>query len=337
MKYYICKIKPEGTFHIGGKGLGSEKSEVTIHSDSLFSGILNKYFELYSENTIDFCKEKKFILSSAFLYCGEILFVPKPRLKPNLFEENDIGISKKLRKIEFLSEEMFLKYAGIKEKIKITDNVIFDKRFLMTKKEKQQFDDRFKNVSDAQKFIYKLIETPRNVLDRKTMRSEIYYVGETVINVKHNCGCYFLVHLIDESFKSELESSIKLLGEDGIGGDRSSGKGQFQLISFNEYNGKLNLTKPTEKFITLSMYLPTEAEIKAGLLNSDNVSYELVKRRGWIYSPSSKSARKRTIRMFAEGSCFKNINGSYGKVVNAAPEGFPHPVYKSGLAFKVYI
>ena len=136
----------------------------------------------------------------------------------------------------------------------------------------------------------------------------------------------------------DLKAAIMLLGEEGIGGDRTVGKGQFEP-TFTEYKGSLFNTNASSYFVTLSMYLPSKSEIQKGLLQGENVSYDIEKRGGWIYSDFAKSQRKRTVRMFQEGSVFKNTGREfYGKVVNVAPESFKrHPVFRNGLAFRINI
>jgi CRISPR-associated protein Csm4 len=204
--------------------------------------------------------------------------------------------------------------------------MVFDGKILLKIEEKGRL------LNKKIEHIYQFRETPRNVLDRKTSRSEIFYIGE--LEIDSSCGLYFFIEVFDQTIMENLKAAIRLLGDEGIGGDRTVGKGQFEP-AFSEYEGNLFNAKDSSSFVTLSMFLPSKKEIQDGLLSGENVSYEIAKRGGWIYSDFSKSQRKRSVRMFEEGSVFKNTGKEfYGKVINVAPEGFKyHPVLKNGLAF----
>ena len=70
----------------------------------------------------------------------------------------------------------------------------------------------------------------------------------------------------------------------------------------------------------------------------DLIGYQLVERAGWVDSPVVTSGqRKKTCRMFAEGSVFRTQ--PRGCLVDVTPEPVekapPHPVYRYGFAFPV--
>lgn len=336
-EYYLCKMIPKGTFHIGsGGGIGLEKTDSIIHSDTLYSGIAEKYFRLFDDGEKVFYpleeSKPKFVLSSIYPFSDEILFFPRPKVKANIDKDEleDPRVGKKLKKLEFLSEEMFLRYMGLGEKISLDDQMLFDDKILVKPEEKDKL------INSNIKHIYQFRETPRNVLDRETNRSEIFYIGE--LEIDSRCGLYFLIELVDQSIMKRLEAAITLLGEEGIGGDRTVGKGQFEP-TLTEYKGNMFKAENSFYFVTLSLFLPSRKEIQNGLLDGEDVSYEIDKRGGWIYSDFAKSQRKRTVRMFQEGSVFKNIGQEfYGKIIDVTPESFKyHPILKNGLAFKVNI
>lgn len=98
---------------------------------------------------------------------------------------------------------------------------------------------------------------------------------------------------------------------------------------------EMNL-EPANHFVTLSLYYPKRDEISV----LRDGYYELVKRGGWIYSTDAKNLRRRTVRMFSEGSVFKAADMSkswfYGGLADVKPEGFAeHEVYRYGYAFAV--
>ena len=71
-------------------------------------------------------------------------------------------------------------------------------------------------------------------------------------------------------------------------------------------------------------------------------SYQLIKRGGWVASPTNIDAvlhRKRSVYMFTEGSVFKSDSPLIGKVTDLQPalweehaDMIPHPVWRDGRA-----
>jgi CRISPR-associated protein Csm4 len=319
----ICKLKPRGAFHLGEKEAILEHTSDYIHSDTLFSAICNAYRLLYGkgklEDMLELFKDRKppFSISSAFPYTGESLLFPVPRNINFSVHPED----KKFKKVEFFSKTIFDGIAmgeSIEEHIK-GDNLVQSKHVLLTDAER----DKLKGDE-----IWSSKEVPRVVIDRKTSASNIYHFGE--VSFADNCGLYFLMDLRIQEYKEKVEAAIRLLGDEGIGGDRTYGKGLFKA-EFNDEEIEMNV-KSGNHFVTLSLYYPMEGEIslKEGY-------YELINIGGWIYSLDAKNLRRRTVRMFAEGSVFKSANTDlYGRLMDVTPEDFTeHSVYRYGYAFAV--
>jgi CRISPR-associated protein Csm4 len=108
-----------------------------------------------------------------------------------------------------------------------------------------------KEVEPAKVEFWKVSEVSKNVQSRITRRTDIYSVGE--MRFKEDCGLYFLAK------GNDLTEALKYLGEVGIGGYRSVGKGRFEVkreeISFNTGNKH-------EFFVTLSLFLPKMEEVE---------------------------------------------------------------------------
>lgn len=132
--------------------------------------------------------------------------------------------------------------------------------------------------------------------------------------------------------------SLSLLGELGLGGERSSGLGKFKLTwedADDEWNRLLLFEG--NGCLCVSLFHPEDLDIIADTVNG--ASYALLERRGWFLSPfSRKQYKRKTVTMFAEGSVFaKKIAGH---LVPVAPEiwikeGNPHPIYRYGYAFTI--
>ena len=170
---------------------------------------------------------------------------------------------------------------------------------------------------------------PRVTVDRITSQTMIYFCGR--VSFADNCGLYFWADIRDNKYKAHLDKALDFLSDEGLGGERSIGHGQFtfqcnrdELPTFSSSN-----TNQT-RYLTLALYHPTENEVcRDGILNG--AAYELMERGGWIYSPDGKSQRRKRIKVLKEGAlCNKPITGD---IVSVEPPDFPHPVYRYGLAF----
>jgi CRISPR type III-A-associated RAMP protein Csm4 len=177
----------------------------------------------------------------------------------------------------------------------------------------------------------------RVAVDRITATAALYFCGR--VYYEEGCGLYLLVRYIDETYRSPLEKALLYLGEAGIGGQRNQGHGQFELQpspNGEGYRWKKDFPAPVDAGVNsqllLSLYHPTRKEVSAGVLN--HAQYELLLRRGWIGSPDGSGVRRRGIRMLAEGAVFPDLDIT-GDIQDLKPKGFPHPVYRSGIAFTV--
>ena len=76
--------------------------------------------------------------------------------------------------------------------------------------------------------------------------------------------------------------------------------------------------------------------------NTDTVdwqrgNYSLTTRTGRVESDARWGDRKKQTRMVAEGSVLVSASEPRGSATDVAPEGFPHPVYRSGFALAIPI
>lgn len=325
-KTIIYKLEPRASFHIGERGVGIERTSEIVHSDTLFAAIVCAWRALGEEmdgkGNMNLLKpffsdpdQPPFRLSSAFPYVKDVLLLPAPLTKP--------GHDKKLKKVEFLSRSV------------LTSGKLGDSAEMQSGKVRLTYDEK-KRVLDGstdpdREFIWKSghdAVVPRVTVDRISSASEIYHCGTLLFS--EGCGIYFWVELRDESYEKYLNRAVDFLSEEGIGGERSSGHGQF---SYEGPKGeKLPAMNGDEAYMTLSLYHPTCAEVRDGAL--DDAAYNLVNCRGWIYSPDGGSQRRRTVRMITEGSVLSRP--VMGNIKDVSPDTWDHhPVYRYGLALTI--
>jgi CRISPR-associated protein Csm4 len=304
---YTVKLNPESPFHIGEAGIGLEETSYTVHSDTLFSAICNTYALLYGKDEIEhlldqFEREPPFILSSTFLFIEDILTFPVPLNvnwskfmdKSQFKKENSYEIVKRMKKVQFCSEKML--HSILKDEQNIFSNDLNIKNNILFSPEEPSPDE-----------IYSVIEAPHVALDRRSQFSSIYHIGE--VHYASACGLYFFLKTESE-YDSRLKAAIHLLGDEGLGGKRSSGKGLFKPVFLSE----ICKIPQSPMNITLSLIFPNQEElsiIKEG-------SYKIVMRKGWIYSPRIRSLRKKSVRMLTEGSTFpRKVKG---QMVDVTPD-----------------
>jgi len=306
MNIFVCKLTPKSSIHIGEREEWLESTESYIHSDTLFSAFCHSFLLLYGEENLEKLLSEfiegnpPFLISSAFPWWKGKYYFPVPL--------NQIPEKKELKKIEFVAQSDFEKILSGE---KLSDEMDTIPRI---------------TTGDVSK-PWNNTEVPRLLINRmNNMPGEnFFYFGETLFT--ETSGLYFLINFLSNNIEKQFKSTINLLVEEGIGGDRSSGKGVFNKPEF--YEMKLNVPN-TEGVISLSLYYPQKDEL------SDIPSgyYELIERKGYIYSPWCQSLRKKSVRMFAEGSVFPSKK--IGRVVDITPQLFTeHKIYRYGLAFSL--
>jgi CRISPR-associated protein Csm4 len=178
---------------------------------------------------------------------------------------------------------------------------------------------------------------PRVSLDRASSASAIWHCG--LVRFHKDAGLYGLVRVADEEWRERLESAFRLLGDMGLGGERTYGMGVFRFSGFEPLDAAMpelaNLGG--SKLVLLSSYFPNP--IERSTFSHLMESWDFFETRGYVVSgrQATKIKRKR-LRMVACGSVArKPIRGS---IVDVTPEpsesfGLGHRVYRSGLAFTV--
>lgn len=323
----LYKLNFNAPLHIRAHGVGYEETGNIIHSDTLFSAIMSLWPSFYEDDIESLCKTPPFIISSAFPFKKDMLFFPRPMVRiGNVHEKNDQK-EKKLKKVEFISQ-------GLLESILNGEsgNLEFN--------EKDTFQDgKFwhPNQSSFNKnndIVFVERELQRVTIDRNTNSSEIFYFSEIVF--KKDTGLFFLARFTERQIKQKFEPILRLLGDEGIGGDKRMGKGLFSLEIEEGFH--ILVPENVNGFLTLSLYYPEESEFNGGIRN--NASYNLISRKGWLHAPGAMTLRRKEIRTFTEGSVFnaigKQIYGTNPCVLEKNENlGLMHNIYRYGISFNL--
>jgi CRISPR-associated protein Csm4 len=363
--YHLIARSP---FHIGERGVGLEETSAVLHADTLFSALCLTLRELGEDldalltrfprvrmpadgtpETVPGEGELPFRLTSAFPFAGPVYFFPRPMLRPVGLDDADPVLGKTLKKISFVSQDIFgalvagrsvadallveAPVGGAKRKMR-SDLVIQDGQAWVTPAERTDLLPYLDAVTGDVR-LWEQGTAPRVTVDRVTNRSQVYAAGR--LSFAPGCGLFFLVDYEDVGLRSRVEQALRVLGDTGIGGERSSGHGQFELEIVERFQLGEPSSEASDAFTTLATYWPTEPEVMAGIL--DDASYGLVNRRGWLASPEGMNLRRRGVRMLTEGSVtLRAPAGALAEVkpLDPAPAvNVSHDVWRYGIAFPV--
>jgi CRISPR type III-A-associated RAMP protein Csm4 len=185
-------------------------------------------------------------------------------------------------------------------------------------------------------------------VDRVT-HSEVEVSSAACIEFEPGAGLWTLGRFADSAAQSgwseRIKAGFRLLADTGFGGRRRSGWGQTAQPSFEEgawpnllvpklARAFRNATQPvngeaeTPLYWLLSLYSPAPTDT----VNWSAGNYETIIRGGRTESAAGPGAVKKLLRMVAEGSVIAAESEPAGTALNVAPDGFPHPVYRSGFA-----
>jgi CRISPR type III-A-associated RAMP protein Csm4 len=153
-----------------------------------------------------------------------------------------------------------------------------------------------------------------------------------------SAGMWIAVSFADEAardaWSGRVRGALSLLADSGVGGERSRGWGRAHLPEITEGTLPELLVQPSETAGTwwlLSLFSPAEED----RVEWAHGSYSLVTRGGRVESRAAWGAEKKLSRMVAEGSVIVTASPPRGAAQDVAPDGFAHPVYRSGVAFAV--
>lgn len=359
--------------HFGELGIGIEESKERVRSDTLFSAWVSNYAQLFGKKLVEellakFLQAKPPMrISSTFIYREQnsktstkndtIFYLPRPLKFPTNYphggdldsKEDDLAFFKTYKSLNYLPLDIWHRwYQGegfTKEDAKeLTDKTKGNAKGKLKKAGTFDYKEAFKN--------HKL---PKVAIDRTTSATNFYHTGYVQFDWEQNgngtkslSGLYFLVYFEDSNPQliAELKLALDLLGEQGIGGERSSGAGLFQaewLDLKDVYPTWENVVKPLDDKAyqcLISLFWDDDESILKQLImdkkdNSNNScsSYEIQERGGWF---SDGNIRRQMVRMFAEGSVFPIE--PQGKLADVTPSEFKaHKIYRSGIGLSLPI
>lgn len=314
-QFDCVKMRFSAPLHLSRGREQYDESARTLHSDTLAAALFTAARQLGAAEREVLAMLDALRLSSAFPFWGEEYFLPKPML-PLPFKFKDVPEEKQgkpFKKIRFLGKSWFEKVLNGEEATIDAEKHLAEAAFLS--------DYPLQTVFKTD-VTQRVTIPPDYVEDPTPFYTERLYFGA-------QAGLYVLVHWHDEGAKDLFQQSFRLLGDLGIGTDRSVGNGFFEP-SF----GALELRTPDNAThqCALGLYLPVEGELTSDDLEAS--TWNLTKRGGYLAGaphPDHITLRKRSVFMFEAGSVFPNkpLNG---KRVDLKPDwqGLDYAVWREG-------
>ena len=322
--YYLNFRSP---LHLGRRGVGLEETEISIPADTLFSAICQTWRTFYGETHLtsfldQYERGEPFLLTSAFPFAEDIRCFPKPLIDPKVNADDD---RKKLKKVRYLSEKRFRQIVNGEMVTSDHDDLIKESDLINNGQLWIHSEDK------CPRTVWKTKKRPRVTLDRQSSTSEIWHLGGVKFN--KSCGLWFDAKFETEETQRQIETILRVLGDTGVGGERSAGYGLFDLHS---KPAESQSESESNRFVTLSPVCPRDATELAQLLDGD-VGYTLEERSGWIGSTEGNGLRRQQIWMFGEGSVLAGDGAQIGRLIDLKPSACPHPVWRYGYGWPIRI
>ncbi len=321
-KFKVYKLHFTTPVHLGDERNDYSISLKTIRSDTLYAALtaaLASIGKKIPENG-----DLGFTISSLFPFYQKSNTEKTVFFLPRLIKNSTISIklqdySKAIKNISWLDLDYFQK--------QIKGNNIFNE---------------YLNVSDLKgSYLSGQVIEDDYIISEISPRVSVSRTGQEDatpfymdrLYFKDDSGMYFIA----EGDVKNIEIGLDILQHEGIGTDRNIGNGFFNFSP-----DTLEIEIPESNFATnLSLFCPKDKNELEPMLDDLAVSYDFIRRGGWITSSTHNTFRKNTIHMFAEASVFKmdiRFNKVFikGQIVDLKPEisfqPLEHPVWRSGKA-----
>ncbi len=341
----LIRLRPTGPWRYGPGDGGQDGADTLYRSDRLYSavslamqqlGSLDAWLEATAHAT-----RPAVTFSSLFPYQGDTLFAPPPATiwpPPSSLVTTPSPVF--LTKIRWTAARFVP--LGLIESILMGQAVLADQ--WMPDPESGCLLRRDRPSASP----FRIVVRTRAAVDRVTHSSARPH-SVSCVEFEAGSGLWCLARYADSAAESTWSDRIKacfrLLGDTGFGGRRSSGFGQTEAPEFQQGawpklvlpkfarisgNGNAAISSDTEPALywLWSLYSPASTDgVEWG-----QGDYRLTVRGGRVGSAAGYGAKKKTVRMIAEGSVLAASEEPVGKALDVAPDAFAHPVYRSGLA-----
>lgn len=300
-----------------------------VYGNEVIEELLNTYINDMPE----------FIITTAFPYRKEkgkiLLYFPKPLfpIEPYIYNsrfsdekerlERNI-VDKKNKKKPFLNHTAFQKLINkectLEDAIQQTESINIDSVSVT-----HNTIDRFKGATLNKDGVGQLFH-----------KDEFFFRNNSE-NDFEEAGLFFLI----KGNSDKAEAAMRWLSHVGLGGDRNTGKGYFDL-EFGDFN--IDEPENYNAVVNLSLYYPSIQKNELSFFKDSHFfNYQLEKRQGYMGFLKYAHFEKPETQMFKEGSVFPVISNLefYGNIKTLKEKNIikniPHSVYQFGFGFMIKI
>lgn len=318
-----------------------------LRSDSLWGLICWGIKNLWSEETLlemisGYQTGFPLKVSSAFRWVdtpeGRVRFFPKPQLPPFDLQELVSGMSKKEKVARFTRLKEWRGQKTVREDVffKFLSGDLDESGFFADESlwNPSEFGRRFKSETTIHNSINRLTGSTNRPDDVDGPGPGGLYSRDDIF--ASNAGLFFLLDG-DPKYVSLAEAALRYYSHTGLMGDSSTGKNHFD-ITFDDY--RVPGVKEATGFVSLSLYIPSDAEAEYFSANPGKCFYEMETRKGKVSSAHLNAGDfwKKSVISFKEGATFPAMNkNGYGvlRKVKDVTQPNQFSVYQSGIAFNL--
>lgn len=326
-------------FHLGETGL--DDSSDLLHSDTLFSALANVYECALSgaETFIDLVGKGKLSFSSG-LYAllkndsqePPLLFMPKPTVTYSEIEDR-----KRYKGIKYFSLGVWSEFCNSFDAEKFESGLIFSGKFLVGNEFMCLDEELAPDSEDFQNCSFRSFTTSPKVKVHTTLQEDRLYHETTVQFNSFTVGgqeyegayCILLDHRLTGEQYREFLAAVRIMADEGVGGQRSSGKGQFREV--REATIDIPEREAVSPYLGLSIVSPADGGEFDALER-----YELFVRGGGSLGwKGNHEKHRKQARFVREGSVMsRKISG---RIVDLSPEAETGSIKRNGINFAISI
>lgn len=338
MQAVVLHCRPKARFHFGKVGPDNNTSLASttpwLPSDTLFSAIANNLAALYPDavsDLLEYFHQDKIRLSSGFylLRVGsrDIYFLPKPAHFGFEVMENFKAYSR----VQLISKKVW-ESGWTPGQWEANCYFLQNGTVLVAKdelKELEAIEDEKSRKSAATKIhLYEEQDFPRVKIHAMSQDDAFFYLSTVCVADPGNLrrddkACllpdsavhfYFLLE-VTEDFSNhpdlvKIRAAIRLLADNGIGGERSAGCGRLEAVTFMDF---VPPVAAGGQQCAVSLVLPSEPELP------EFIAYQLDTRGGREYT----GGKLKFVRMMQEGAIsLKTVQGRIARIGDKKKEDF---------------
>jgi CRISPR type III-A-associated RAMP protein Csm4 len=339
----LIRLRPAGPWRYGPGNGGRDRVDSHFRSDRLFSAVTLAmkrlgWLDEWIAATVK-APVSAVAFTSLFPYQGQTLFVrPPATLWPPpaglLTTPSPVFLSKiRWKAAAFVP-------AALVETILLGQTILADQWLPDPESECLLRRDRLNATP------FRTVMRSGAAVDRLTASTAAVHASACV-EFEQGSGLWAVLRFRDESAQSDwgqrVRAAFRLLADEGFGGKRTSGWGQSEPPEFQEGSWPALLFPKLARAASmaqpenendapepplhwlLSVFTPSESDV----VDWSAGDYSVLLRGGYVDSAPSL---KKEVRMIAEGSVLASADDLKGTAVDVAPDGYAHPVYRSGIA-----